>query len=298
MKEHAIALSVALGCAMIAARGVNLSAQRGQGRGGPPPTPRAAAPVDLTGYWVSVVTEDWRFRMVTPPKGDYASVPLNAEARRIADAWDPSKDGVCDAYGAAAIMRLPGRLHITWQDDNTLKIETDAGQQTRLLHFGAARPATGERTLQGYSVAEWGRGGGPPGLGGFGGFGGNVAPPDAAAPAPAAGRGAPPPAAGRGAAPVAAAAPPPGRGPAPERWAPLKVVTTQLRPAWLRKNGIPYSENTVMTEYFDRHSAYGTEWFTVTTLVEDPTYLTQPFITSTHFKKEADGSKWSPSPCE
>ena len=93
MKQHAIALTVVLGCAVIAATGISVSAQRGQGRGAPP-TPRAAAPVDLTGYWVSVVTEDWRFRMVTPPKGDYASVPLNAEARRVADAWDPSKDGV------------------------------------------------------------------------------------------------------------------------------------------------------------------------------------------------------------
>ena len=48
-----------------------------QGRGGPPgppPTAKAAAPEDLTGYWVSLVTEDWRYRMVTPPKGDYASV--------------------------------------------------------------------------------------------------------------------------------------------------------------------------------------------------------------------------------
>jgi hypothetical protein len=176
MKQKAIALSVAFGCALIVATGVSVGAQRGQGRGGPPPTPRAAAPVDLTGYWVSVVTEDWRFRMVTPPKGDYASVPLNAEARRVADSWDPSKDGACDAYGAAAIMRMPGRLHITWDGDNTLKIETDAGQQTRLLHFGpstasgpsraesrdgASRPASGERTLQGYSAAEWGRGGGP-----------------------------------------------------------------------------------------------------------------------------------------
>jgi hypothetical protein len=75
-------------------------------------------------------------------------------------------------------------------------------------------------------------------------------------------------------------------------------VTTSIRPGYLRKNGVPYSENAVMTEYFDRHSAYGTEWITVTTLVEDPKYLTQPFITSTHFKKEADGSKWNPVPCE
>src|SRR5947209_5605188 len=84
-------------------------------------TPRSSAPVDLTGYWVSVVTEDWLYRMVTPAKGDYSSVPLNAEGRKTADAWDPSKDEAagnqCKAYGAPALLRIPGRLHITWQDD-------------------------------------------------------------------------------------------------------------------------------------------------------------------------------------
>src|SRR5579863_4442007 len=90
------------------------------GRGGPPPaalTPKANAPEDITGYWVAVVTEDWRFRMVTPAKGDYASVPLSPEGRRVADTWDPAKDEAagdqCKSYGAAAIMRVPGRVHIT-----------------------------------------------------------------------------------------------------------------------------------------------------------------------------------------
>src|SRR5437588_1000382 len=184
--------------------------------------PRQAAPEDLTGYWVSVVTEDYRWRMVTPLKGDAASVPINAAARRIVDAWDPAKDEAaglqCKAYGAAALMRIPGRLHITWQDDNTLKIETDAGQQTRLLHFGGARPPAGDRTLQGYSTATWVAGGGGP-AGGFGGFGGSVAAPDAAARgqgagAPVAGdaRGAPGAGGRDGQAPAAAAAPAGGRG--------------------------------------------------------------------------------------
>jgi hypothetical protein len=265
---------------------------RGQGRGGPAPTGRAAAPVDLTGYWVSVVTEDWRYRMVTPPKGDYQSVPLNAEGRRVADTWDPSKDGACEAYGAAGVMRMPGRIHITWQDDSTLKIETDAGQQTRLLHFGTPPPPGGQRTLQGYSVAEWGRVGGAGPVGGFGGFGGNVAAPDAA---PARGTAAPaagPPARGT-------AAPPAGRGRGgPQRWAPLNVVTTQLRPAWLRKNGVPYSENTVLTEHFVRFSDESDEWFTVVTIVEDPTYLNMSFITSTNFKREPDGARWKPASCK
>jgi hypothetical protein len=119
---------------------------------------KANAPIDLTGYWVSIVTEDWRYRMMTPAKGDYPSIPLNAEGRRVADAWDPAKDEAagdqCKGYGAGAIMRMPGRLHITWQDDKTLKVETDAGTQTRLLHFGDfAHPA--DSTWQGESQARW-----------------------------------------------------------------------------------------------------------------------------------------------
>src|ERR1700709_610918 len=106
-----------------------LFAQRG-GRGGPAPqlqTAKAAAPIDVTGYWVSIVTEDWRYRMVTPAKGDYQAVPMNADARKIADAWDPAADEAagnqCRSYGAAAIMRVPGRIHISWQDDKTLRLD-------------------------------------------------------------------------------------------------------------------------------------------------------------------------------
>src|SRR5580658_10515234 len=84
-------------------------------------TAKALAPEDFTGYWVALVTEDWLYRMRTPPKGDYEAVPLNAAGLKMADAWDPAKDEAtgnqCKAYGAPAIMRVPGRLHITWQDD-------------------------------------------------------------------------------------------------------------------------------------------------------------------------------------
>src|SRR5262245_65982435 len=130
-----IALSVGLAPGLIA--------QRGQGAApAAPPTPQAAAPIDVTGYWVSIVTEDWRWRMVTPPKGDVASVPLNPEGTKVANSWDPATDGSCLAYGAAGLMRMPTRLNITWQDDRTIKVETDAGQQTRLLRFdGGAPPA-------------------------------------------------------------------------------------------------------------------------------------------------------------
>jgi hypothetical protein len=172
-------------------------------------------------------------------------------------------------------MRTPGRLRISWDNDTTLKIETDAGQQTRLLHFGAAdQAAAAQPSWQGHSVAAWefagGRGPGGPGGpgGGRGGAGGGGG--------------------GRGAA-----------APAPPRGGSLKVVTTRLKEGYLRKNGVPVSENAVVTEYFDRHDETdGTSWFTVTTIVDDPKYLAQNFITSTHFKKEADGSKFSPSPCK
>ena len=202
--------------------GTPVSAQPPQGRGGrggPPPTPRASAPVDFTGNWVSIVSEDWRWRMITPPKGDYANIPLNAAARKIADTWDPARDEgageQCKGYAAPAIMREPTRLRISWTDDYTLKIETDAGMQTRVLQFArpdapqSAPPATaGQRSWQGVSVARW-------------------------EPPPQGGRGL-----GLGLAPRAGTQ---GRS--------LEVVTTQIRPGYLRKNGVPFSENASVTEY-------------------------------------------------
>lgn len=232
----------------------------GQGRGrggqpaGPPPTPKAAAPIDLTGYWVSVITEDWRYRMVPPSKGDFQSVPMNAESTKVANAWDPAKDEAageqCKYYGVGALMRIPGMLHITWQDDNTLKVDADAGTQSRTLHFGDWKSPGGEPTWQGDSVARWetqrlGRG---------------------------------------------ATGPPKSRN--------LKVVTTHMRAGYLRKNGIPYSANAVVTEYYDIITGVdGNQWLTISTVVDDPTYLRMNFITSSNFKKQANGSGWDPSPC-
>jgi hypothetical protein len=134
----------------------------GQGRGAQPAAPRSAheaAPIDLTGYWVAVVTQDWRWRMVTPAKGDYGSIPITLEAKKVGDSWDPAKDEAareqCKAYGAPALMAVPTRLRITWQDENTLKMEADAGTQTRLFHFGGSRSANAAATWQGESHAEW-----------------------------------------------------------------------------------------------------------------------------------------------
>ena len=122
----------------------------GQGRGATTPAraAKAAAPIDVTGYWVSVVNKEWRFRMVIPAKGDFfgpiGGIPINAEARCLAEAWDPAKDEAadetCRGFGAAGLMRVPGRLRIGWQDENTLQVDTDAGMQTRVLNFGAPPP--------------------------------------------------------------------------------------------------------------------------------------------------------------
>jgi hypothetical protein len=226
----------------------------------PPKTAKEAAPVDLTGYWVSIVTEDWRWRMVTPLKGDAASIPYKPEVRKMIEAWDPAKDEAaglqCKAYGAPAVMRIPGRVHITWQDDNTLKVETDAGTQTRVFHFGGKAPERAEGTWQGYSTAKWEQ------------------------PLPV------PEASGLGVQRVG------------NNGRSLEVATTQLRAGYLRKNGVPYSAGASVTEYYDRHKEpNGDEYFTVTTVVTDPEYLAVPFVTSTDFRREADGSKFSPTPC-
>ena len=139
----------------------DVSAQQQQPTTAAPRTPRTAALVDLTGNWVSVVTEEWVWRMTTPKKGDYTSIPLSDEGRRVADQWDPATDGSCKAYGAGGLMRIPTRLRIAWRGDDTLAVETDAGQQTRVLQFNRTAPS-GPRSLQGHSIAEWEPIGGPP----------------------------------------------------------------------------------------------------------------------------------------
>lgn len=245
-------------------------AQRGN-RPPPPANAQVGAPIDLTGQWVSIVTEDWRWRMITPPKGDYASMPLTPAARAEADKWDLAADNAaqqqCKAFGVGGLARIPGRLRISWQDPSTLKLETDAGQQVRTFSFvstgpGAVQPALlevtppkGERTWQGETKAQWFRQPQSRGLG----FG-----------------------------------PPP---PGPPAGA-MRAVTRNMKAGYLRKNGVPYSENAVVTEQYNvfKHSN-GDIWLTVTTIVDDPKNLTTPFITSTQFKKETDVSKWSPTPC-
>jgi len=229
-------------------------AQARQARGGTAAaaTPRAMAPIDLTGQWVAVISEDLRWRMITPPKGDIVSIPLNLQGQHVAEAWDPARDETageqCKAYGAPGLMRGPIRMRISWLDDNTLKVETDYGMQTRALRFTSAAAPPGERSWQGATAAEWLVRGG-----------------------------------GRGS----------------QRFGTLKTVTRNLRPGYLRKNGVPYSDQAVFTEYWDVHALpSGGRLLVNTNIVSDPIYLQLPFQTAIHYKLERDTSKWDPTPCD
>ena len=246
----AAALLVVLPFALLAqqARG------QGPGRGAGVVNFRTDAPVDLAGYWVALITDDWRYRMLSPPKGNVDYLPVTPEARRVAEQWDPARDEAageqCRGYGAVGVMRLPGRLHITWESDTVLKLETDAGTQTRRFVFGTAEPAAGAPTWQGSSEARW------------------VLPINRAA-------GAANPAQGE-----------------------LRVRTTQMQPGYIRKNGVPYSTDAVLTENYVRLvDDDGTQYLALTQMVEDPVYLAQPVIRTMLFRKQADASGWNPTPC-
>jgi len=217
-----------------------------------PQSAKDSAPHDLTGYWVSIVTEDWRFRMTTAKAGDYEGMPLNALGQQVANAWDPAADTAagqaCKAYGAGGIMRIPTRLHITWDKEDVLQIDTDAGKQTRMLKFGSAQDEAGAGTLQGISKARWI-------LEREGRFG-----------------------------PVINGS--------------LEVNTSKLAPGYMRRNGVPYSDQATIREYYELLSGPNdSEYLVVISVLEDPVYLTQTVLTSTNFKKEANGRKWSPSDC-
>jgi hypothetical protein len=235
-----------------------------------------SAPIDLTGYWTSVITEDWHTRALTAPNGDFGTgtrgnvavpggrgvgdggnpatlgnIPYNPTGGKAAITWDPAKDEAageqCRAYGAPGVMRQSTHLNITWQDENTLKLETDAGSQTRLFHFNPATATGGAASWQGNSIASWRVQGGTPGY---------------------------------------------------ERGGSLKVVTTNLKAGYYWKNGMPYTDNAKLTEYFRVHDLPDSgQWIVLSSMVEDPEYLNQPYIVTYHFKKLADGSKWKPSPC-
>jgi len=221
-------------------------------------TPRERAVIDITGQWVAVVNEDWRWRMITPPVGDTASVPLNRDGIAAAAGWDLERDiaegNLCRAFGPPGLIRQPTRMRVSWEGDDTLLLEFDAGRQTRRLQFEPSAPAA-EPTLQGHSEAAWFR-------------------------------------QGQARAVFAPNTPPIGGA--------LHVRTTHLAAGYLRPNGVPYSEQATVKEYFNAFTLPGDggSWLIVTTVVDDPVYLTTEFIVSSQFKKEAGRRGWNPRPCE
>lgn len=245
----------------------------------PNASPQASAPIDITGYWVALVTEDWRYRMLNAPKGDYYSIPLNAEGKRAADTWDAAKDIAagrqCMSYGAPNIMREPARLHITWANGTTLKVEIDAGKQARLFLFGPVPPSAAP-TMQGSSVAEWQT---PQSIRAYTA---KISAQDPNTPG------------FRDASMASPPAPPDTR----RLGGTLKVMTTHIQPGYLRNNGVPFSAGAVMTEYYDVHARGNVEYLVQTQIVEDARYLAAPWVVSSHFRREPDGSKWDPEPCE
>lgn len=257
--RHCIRLAIAgcltLGSALAMAQPPRESAEAHQ-------TAQQQAPVDLTGYWVSIITQDWQFRMLVPQRGQYADIPINTRARQFADAWSRQADEAagkqCEAYGAAALMRIPERLHIHWEDPQTLVVQTDAGMQTRLLRFAAtAEQLHAAPSLQGVSVAQW-----MPYTAGPG-FAGAMA-----------------------------------RRGVRAHYGWLQVTTTNLLPGLLRKNGVPYSGQTHMSENWAVNAdPEGTSWLTVTTTLEDPVYLQVPYVLNSIFQKQSDDAQWDPSPC-
>jgi len=241
----------ALGCGAAAAQRAAASAQE-------------MAPIDITGHWVSLITDDWVYRMLTPARGDYSFVPLNEAGRREADRWDPARDAAagehCKAYGAPAIMRLPSRVEISWENDDTLRLDVDTGMQTRLFHF-TTDESVGPRSRQGYSRATWE-------------FSGDV---------------------GRqlvfGTATTSL-----------DRvgvTGSLKVDTSNLLPGYLRRNGVPFSQDAFMTEYYSLIAeADGNEYLVIQTFVDDPTYLREHFVRTMQFRRERNGARRAPLDCE
>jgi hypothetical protein len=248
-----------------------LSAQRGRAQGDVAASAQTSAPLDLTGQWVSLVTDDWRWRMVSPPKGDILYLPVNDAGRKVAEQWDPAKDEAageaCKAYGAGGIMHWPGRLRISWENENTLKLETDTGQQIRRFNFGGAQPPGGEPTWQGFSVAAWELPGGGRGRRGGGAAGG---PPEGG----------------------------PYVSPPTRPGSSMRVTTTRMRPGYYRRNGVPYGANATMTEWFTTITEPdGNTYLLVTKILEDAQYLTGPYVRTVQFKKESATAGWNPTPC-
>ena len=208
---------------------------------------RASAPIDLTGYWVAVVNEDWRYRMVTPAKGDYGGVRsrrkrcrssttgIRPQTRRREECKSWCRRG--HAAAGSASHHLAGRHHTEGRGGR--------GHANASLSIPGRPAAAGTPTWQGDSTAQWERGG------------------------------------GRGAPPVGGS---------------LTVVTRNMRPGYLRKNGVPARER-------DRHGAFrpvAISWWPDARRHHGGR-RSAVSTAATHrqlaFQRKADGSKWDPTPC-
>ena len=187
--------------------------------------------------------------------------PFNAEGRRVGNLWDPAKDRAAGDQCKRMAQPPSCAFRDGFTSPGRMKIHCALirTRATRLVCFtSTAPPAGGAPTRQGYTVASW--------EGAVRGYG-----------LPRQGLGA----TREGSAPRA-----------------LEAVTTRLLPGYLRKNGPPVSGSAVVREFFDVYpERSGQLWFTVTTIVEDSTYLQEPFVTSTNFKKQTDASGWNVQPC-
>jgi len=78
----------------------------------------------------------------------------------------------------------------------------------------------------------------------------------------------------------------------------MKVTTTNLKAGFLRKNGVPYSANTNLMEYYDLiKEPNGDPLMVVTIITTDPLYLRQPFVITSQYKKQATEAGWNPTAC-
>jgi len=74
----------------------------------------------------------------------------------------------------------------------------------------------------------------------------------------------------------------------------LEVQTTHLKQGWLRRNGLPESDQATMVEFFLRHG----DRLTHTAVVTDPVYLAEPFVKTTDFfRQPIDHQAWL-FPCD
>jgi hypothetical protein len=197
-------------------------------------------PIDLEGVWAPLIHEDATLRGPGPAKGDYAGLPINAEARRVADAWDPGEqlddENQCRSHTAVYMMRSPFKFEII-HSDNMLVLTSESFEQVRTVYLDGREhhPKESPKTRMGDSIGWW-------------------------------------------------------------EGDTLVVETTNMERGYIERNGVPHSEDAVLTEYFTRQSGSFGDLLTIVQVVEDPQYLSQALVRSISFRRVPEG-KLEPYPC-